>query len=366
MIELKNITVEVKDRPLIKDISLKIQTPSFHCLIGPTGCGKTTLLETIIGLRKVKKGQILLDGKDITNLPTYRRGFAYVPQDAALFPHLTVEENIMYGVKYGSVSDKQGRYKVVMEIVEILGISHLLKRKAVNLSGGERHRVALARALAPGYKYILLDEPLSALHKGMKRELWFLLKELQKRYNLTFLMVSHDLEEAFFLSDTITVMIDGKVHQTGTKEEIYRRPKTQEIARFFGMKNIFDAKVKYINGDAIVVYCPTLLSFFTLSHEKVKKINFSNHVKLGIHPENIRIIKDKTENRENVLFGKVKAVFEKGFSYLVLFRVEKVNVTLEIEIPYSQYRELNLREGSSVFASLDEESMFLMDANGSM
>lgn len=122
----------------------------------------------------------MLDGKDITNLPVHKRRFSYVPQDLAIFPHLTVEENIFYGIRHGAVRDKKIKYEAAIEMAKLLGIFHLLKRKAVNLSGGERQRVALTRALAPGHKYLLLDEPLSALHEGMKKELWFLLKELQK------------------------------------------------------------------------------------------------------------------------------------------------------------------------------------------
>ncbi len=361
MIELREITVEVRGQPLIKDVSLDIQTPSFHCLIGPTGCGKTTLLETIVGLRKVKKGKILLDGKDITHLPTYLRGFAYVPQDAALFPHLTVEENIMYGIRHGSVSDKQSRYKVAMEIVEILGISHLLKRKAVNLSGGERQRVALARALAPGYKYILLDEPLSALHKGMKKELWFLLKDLQKRYNLTFLMVSHDLEEAFFLADTISVMIDGRIHQTGTKESIYSKPKTEEVARFLGIKNIFSAQITKVDSNRVSVYCPELSQTFTLPCEKSLLNN--TFVKIGIHPESVKVEKDTVQENGKKLSGKVERIFEKASSYLVVFRPYNSRVTMEVEIPSMEYKELGIGEGSHVSLVLKESSIFLLDGS---
>ncbi|MFN3739882.1 MAG: ABC transporter ATP-binding protein [Thermodesulfovibrionales bacterium] len=361
MIELKEITVSAGGFS-IRDLSLNIQTGSCHILIGPTGCGKTTLLEAVLGLRRIKKGTIMLDGKDITNLPVHERGFSYVPQDLAIFPHLTVEDNILYGIRHGNVSDKQKRYEAGLEIAESLGISPLMKRKAVNLSGGERQRVALARALAPGHKYLLLDEPLSALHEGMKRELWFLLKELQKKYDLTILMVSHDLEETFFLADNISIMIDGHIHQTGQKDEIYHNPSTFQVADFFGIKNIFKAEKMSCDNDKVLVYCPELGTSLVVPAHMNEKIEIGKPFFIGIRPEEVMILRhDKYKSdQDNLLHGTITAIFKKGSFNTILFKPRGASRTIEIDVPNYAFRKLDIKETQDVKVTLRKENLFFI------
>ncbi len=363
MIEINDIEVQIKGFSL-KNISLTIQTGSCHCLVGPTGCGKTTLLEAVLGLRSIKKGKILLDKKDITTLPVHERGFSYVPQDLAIFPHLTVEENILYGIKHSNLSDKQKRYKSGLEIAESLGINHLLKRKAVNLSGGERQRIALARALAPGHKYLLLDEPLSALHEGMKKELWLLIKELQRKYDLTILMISHDMEETCFLSDSISVMIDGTIHQSDLREKVFNMPATQSVAEFFGIKNIFKAEIIKTNGDFVTLYCPKLSSKLVLPSSRLIDVNFDEKVsvKVGIRPENIMVLRKDKESREkdNILHGRIENVFEKGTYHLIIFRPHNTQSTIEIEIPDYAYKKCGVKKGHDAEVALKKECIFYL------
>lgn len=361
MIEVSAISVSTKGFSL-NNITLNVQAGSCHCLVGPTGCGKTTLLEAILGLRKVQKGTILLDGKDITNKSLHDRGFSYVPQDLAIFPHLTVKENIFYGIRYGVVADKQKRYESALEMADSLGLSSILHRKATNLSGGECQRIALARALAPGREYILLDEPLSALHEGMKKELWLLLKELQKRYNLTILMVSHDMEETYFLADHITIMTNGQIQQTGHKDEVYHLPATLEVAEFFGIKNIFNAEIKARNENNCTVYCKELASELLLPVERLAKLNKTVRGFLfGIRAQDIMFLRpDAPKNAQNYIEGKITAIYHKGSSALVLFTPNGSNATMEIDLPSYALAKLRLRESIKATASLPMEHIFVL------
>lgn len=362
MLEIRNISVQTKGFSL-KDTSLTVQTGSCHVIVGPTGCGKTTLLEAVIGFRKIQNGRIILDGKDITNLPVHERGFSYVPQDLALFPHISIEENIFYGIRHSRNSGHKERYEAAREVAASLSINHLLKRKAVNLSGGERQRVALARALAPGHRYLLLDEPLSALHEGMKKEMWFLLKELQEKYRFTILMVSHDMEETFFLADHISIMIDGQIHQTGDKDEIYHRPSTRSAADFFGIKNIFKAEITGSNNDSISLYCPALAAKLTVPHSKLKTIEPGTPVSVGIRAEEVMILRQgyMEHAQDNALPGKITDVIEKGGSHTVLIKPEGAHRTVEIEVPNYAFRKLGLEKAQDAVVALRGESLFFVE-----
>lgn len=361
MIEIKDITVRMKGFS-IKDVSLTIQTGSCHCLIGPTGCGKTTFLEAILGLRRPQKGTVLLDGKDITDLPMHERGFSYVPQDLAIFPHLSVEENIVYGIRHSTVSSKHDRYDEAIKMANSMGIAHLRKRKAINLSGGERQRVALARALAPGHRYLLLDEPFSALHEGMKRELWFLLKELQKKYGFTILMVSHDMEETFFLADYVSVMIDGVIHQTDKKDVVYQYPSNLEVAGFFGIKNIFDAEITGIEGSNYMLYCEALNTKILLPIDGIdKNRQLGEKITFGIRAEDVMILRPGFKGKDNnLLTGIIAAIYHKGSSSLAMFMPDNSSITIEINIPDYARAKLNIRESMPVTTSLRSERIFVL------
>ncbi len=360
MIDVIDLHVKVRAFSL-KNVSLKVQTGSCHCLIGPTGCGKTTLLEAILGLRKVEKGTVLLDGKDITNLPLHKRGFSYVPQDLAIFPHLTVEENIIYGIKHSNVSNKKKRYDEAIKLVHLLGIAHLLKRKAVNLSGGEKQRVALARALAPGHKYLLLDEPLSALHEGMKKELWFLLKELQKKYEFTILMVSHDMEETFFLADHVSIMIDGVIHQSDRKDVVYRYPSNSEVARFFGIKNIFNGDIKGKEGDHYRLYCKELNGEILLPIDRINNMPERGSITFGIRSEDVIMLRpDLPMKKENTITGVVKEIHPAGSNSVVMFKPDGSDKLIEITIPDYAFAKLYPKPSMRANITLRSDRLFVL------
>ncbi|MFQ5559434.1 MAG: ABC transporter ATP-binding protein [Nitrospinota bacterium] len=348
-----------------KEISLSVGKGQCHVIVGPTGAGKTLLLETVVGFVKPHRGRVLLDEKEISNEPVERRGIGYVPQDLAIFPHLTVEQNIFFGlnVKKERAEDLQ---KHVWELVEVVGITKLLPRQVGNLSGGELQRVALVRALGAGNKTILLDEPLSSLHESLKRELWFLLKKLQRKFNLSILMVTHDLEEAYFLGDQISILLNGRIEQTGTKGEIYYFPKTRKAAEFVGIRNFFNASVLAAAQGGHILRCDGLETSLTAKGNNPEKNTgrmVGSPVTACIRSENVMVLREGyvREHQDNILAGKIISLFEKGKSHALIFLPEKSGLTIEIEVPDFAMKKMGLCEGKEAAVSLKSESLFLLD-----
>ncbi len=348
---------------VLSNVSLAVLPSSCHVILGPTGSGKTLLLESVIGLRNPQAGKVILEGKDITRLPMERRGLSYVPQDLALFPHMTVKENILYPVRIrGNKPDIE--IGIVRELVDSLGIRHILDRSVQNLSGGERQRTALARVVASGCKYLILDEPLSALHESLKKELWYLLKDLQRRYDLAILMVTHDLEEAFFLGDTVSVILDGKVRQQGRKEDVYERPASVEVVRFLGIRNLFRVKTERVTGDSLLVYCEDLGTTLRLSPPTLKsRVAETSSFAVGIRSEDVAILmpRELTPHLTNIIEGTIRDTFGNGAFLTLIATNHHSSISVEVALPRIMAKKLELAKGSSVFLRLPEESLFLID-----
>lgn len=221
-------------------VSLHVEAGSFFAIMGPTGSGKTLLLESLAGLIKPQQGKIFLNGKDITKAPPEQRGMGLVYQDNALFPHMTVLENITYGQRYHGIEAAAGK-RHALELAEMLRITPLLERKPAGLSGGEKQRTAIARALACRPDVVLLDEPLSSLDPQFREGLRKNLKELHRATQTIFFMVTHDFTDALTLAEQAAVIHNGRVEQAGAIADIFRKPATTFIARFVGMENIFPA-----------------------------------------------------------------------------------------------------------------------------
>ena len=359
MLELNNISTK-SGKFILKDICLHFKKNQTHIIIGPTGSGKTMLLDSVIGFRKPFNGEVILNGKNINNLEIEKREIAYVPQSLCLFPHLIVEDNILYSLKVRNIEKK---CDLIYELCESLGIKNILKRNIKNLSGGESQRVAVARAIASGYNILLLDEPFSALHEGMKMELWFLLKKLQQKYNLTIIMVTHNLEEAFFLGDTISVIINGEIMQSGEKEYIYYSPQSTEIAKFMGIRNLFAVNITDINKDKITVFCNELNASLNISpllySGSFKK---GDTVNAGIRSDDIMILREGylKPDQDNLLKGRILDIFEKGSSYLIIFSPENFEKIIEIELPNYAFQKLQLSIGQLITVSLKNERIFLL------
>ncbi len=258
---LDNVSKHFEETAAIDHVSLAIPRGSFTTLLGPSGCGKTTTLRMIAGFYEPDSGSITLGGRRIDQLPAHQRGTAMVFQDYALFPHMTVYDNVAYGLKLAKVG-RDERERRVAQTLDFVGLGGLARRWPNQLSGGQQQRVALARALIVEPEVLLLDEPLSNLDANLRERMRWELRELQQRLGITFLYVTHDQEEALAMSDWIAVMREGKVEQWGTPWEIYHRPRSEFMAQFVGAANLLPATVVAcdqgqatvaVNGHTLVV-----------------------------------------------------------------------------------------------------------------
>lgn len=242
MVEVREVTKRFGDFVALDNVSLTIGEGEFMTFLGPSGCGKTTCLRLISGFEQPTSGQILIAGKDVSNDPPYRRNVNQVFQSYALFPHLTVRENIEFGLRMKKMAPEAMREKTGWSVA-MTSLGGMEDRKPAQLSGGQRQRVALARAIVCEPEVLLLDEPLSALDAKLRTQMRSELKNLQKRLGITFIFVTHDQEEALSMSDRIAVMNKGRVEQIGTAAEIYHHPRTEFVAGFIGETNIVEAEV---------------------------------------------------------------------------------------------------------------------------
>ena len=239
IISLKDIVVDFDGENILNGLSLDIHDKEFVTLLGPSGCGKTTTLRIIGGFQTPKSGSVFFDGKDIANLPPYKREVNTVFQKYALFSHLNVFENIAFGLRLKKLPDQEIKSRV-LEMLEIVGLKNFARRDINTLSGGQQQRVAIARALVNQPKVLLLDEPLGALDLKLRKEMQIELKRIQQALEITFIYVTHDQEEALSMSDTIVVMADGKIQQIGSPTDIYNEPVNAFVADFIGESNIID------------------------------------------------------------------------------------------------------------------------------
>lgn len=362
MLEVSNLTVRAGSF-LLNNVSLTVAPSSCHAIVGATGSGKSLLLESIVGIRHPLSGSIALNGRDITDLPIEQRYISYVPQDLALFPHLSVRENILFGARVRGIQDDV-HGALVERLVASVGIGSLLDRSVTNMSGGERQRVALVRALATGNRFLLLDEPFSALHEGLRRELLFVLMELHKMHGLTVLIVTHDTEEAFFLSDTMLVLLGGEVRQSGAVRVIYERPASLDVAHYFGIRNLFTATVTDIGERESIVVCPSLKTDLRLRHP----VSHSNlpargvPCTVGIRAENVMIVRPDREHKihDNLIHGSVSKIFMRGTSHTVLFTPIGNGPPVEIDVPDYAFRKLAIQEEAPVSIFFKAESLFIL------
>jgi ABC-type Fe3+/spermidine/putrescine transport system ATPase subunit len=348
----------------IIDLNIQIEEGEFHFLLGPTGSGKTLILESIMGLRKPRTGRIWIADREVQILPPERRGISYVPQDLALFPHLNVKENILFGIKARDL-DMKIYEEYVHALIEVMRIDHLLERYPAHLSGGEKKRVALLRALAPKPKLLLLDEPLSGLDLSIKIDIQHLLKNLHSSFHTTTLCVTHDFEEAHSLAHGMTIFIDGKVEQVGKRDDVFLRPKSKKVAQFLGAKNLYRAKVlrNEESSQRLILGVNGLLFSIPINLYQAK-IEVGKEVDLFIRPEEVMILREdkpvKDSLKRNVFEGEVLDMTDKERYHLVYFQTTEGRIPFEISIPNYTFRNLNLSIGKMVRIALREESLWVM------
>lgn len=344
MIKVKNISKRLKGFSL-KDVSLNIDDNEYFVILGPTGVGKTVLLEIIAGLIKPDSGDVYIDKKRITNLTPEERNIGMVYQDYMLFPHLNVKENIIFGLKARKVK-KDKIEDLLKNIVRLFHIEHLVSRKTKNLSGGEKQRVALARALITSPEVLLLDEPLSALDPETKQKFIEDLKSLHEKLKTTTVHVTHDFNEAFSLADKIAIMKDGRIIQSGTTEEVFNKPNSGFVANFTGVRNIFQGKVINDNSDTYVLINGLKIAVVT---EKKGCVNIT------IRPEDILLsLKPFVSSARNNFLGVIKKISE---------QLSLVQITVDIGIPLTVFvtkqsmREMDLTESKKVFVTFKASSV---------
>jgi spermidine/putrescine transport system ATP-binding protein len=285
-VKLESLTKRFDNVTAVDEISIDIQPGEFFSLLGPSGCGKTTTLRLVAGFEQPTNGRILLDGVDVANRPPHRRNVNTVFQSYALFPFLTVAENVAFGMKYKSVPKPEVNTRVT-EALELVQLAGYEKRRPNQLSGGQQQRVALARALVLRPAVLLLDEPLGALDAKLRRTLQVELGALQKQVGITFLYVTHDQEEALTMSDRLAVMNHGRVIQLGTPEEVYNEPVDAYVADFLGVSNLMDAQVE--PGSNGRESCRLRLGDFVLQAE-AGRLDATGPVKVAIRPERIDML----------------------------------------------------------------------------
>ena len=250
-VELTDVSVDFGDVGALDSVSLDVASGEFFTLVGPSGCGKTTTLRTIAGFEEPTSGSVSIRGSDVTGVPPEKRNVGVVFQNYALFPHMSVRENVRYGLKYHDTPGGVTPRERVDDLLALVDMDGLGERDPSQLSGGQRQRVALARALAPGPDVLLLDEPLSALDARLRERLRLTVREIQRSLGITTVYVTHDQGEALAISDRVAVVNDGRIEQVGAPESIYREPETRFVAEFVGDNNVFDAVVE--NGEPLRV-----------------------------------------------------------------------------------------------------------------
>ncbi len=299
----------------VRDVSLSVAKGEIFSLLGGSGCGKTTLLRMLAGFEEPSAGRIFLDGRDMTGVPPWNRPVHMMFQSYALFPHMTVEKNIGYGLKHEPMS-KAERAARVREMLELVELQPFAERKPHQISGGQRQRVALARALARQPKLLLLDEPLAALDKKLRERTQFELMAIQERTGVTFIVVTHDQQEAMTLSDRIAVMDKGEVRQVGSPGEIYEFPNSRFVANFIGSISSFPARVMERGAGELRLSVPALGG--EVLARAVPGIVEGQEATLALRPEKLHITRDRPDSA-NAFAGAVKdlAYFGKDSLYRV-------------------------------------------------
>ncbi len=337
-ISFQNITKIFGDFTAVDDLSLNVYQREFFALLGASGCGKSTLLRMLAGFENPTKGKILLDGQDMTGIPPYKRPVNMMFQSYALFPHMTVENNIAFGLKQDGMakSEIDDRVQAMLKLVKLEKFG---KRKPHQLSGGQRQRVALARSIAKRPKVLLLDEPLGALDKKLREETQFELMDLQMELGLTFMVVTHDQEEAMTMADRIAIMDKGKVMQVATPAEVYEAPNSKFVADFIGNVSMFEGKVEKSAGGVIEIATG---DGFVVKADVADAPSTGSPVWFALRPEKFKVSKKKPENPGvNSVDGEIwdiaylgdMTVFHVKIGSGKVIKVSQMNATRETEEP---------------------------------
>ncbi|QPE05534.1 ABC transporter ATP-binding protein [Microbacterium schleiferi] len=294
-LELRGIRKTFPGFTALHDLDLVIPAGSFFALLGPSGCGKTTTLRIVAGLERPTAGSISIGGKDVTSVPPHKRPVNTVFQSYALFPHMTVQENVEFGLRRRKVTDAASRALDALKLVEL---DHVAGRKPSQMSGGQQQRVALARAIVNRPALLLLDEPLGALDLKLRRQMQSELKTIQDEVGITFLHVTHDQEEAMTMADTVAVMNHGRIEQMGAPQELYELPRTGFVASFLGQSNLIAGAVESAAGGTLVA---RTAAGGTLRMPIERAVSTSGTITVGVRPEKLMLASEAPTTDDNVL-----------------------------------------------------------------
>lgn len=315
MIILTNLRKQYGDFVAVENTTLNVKKGEFLTFLGSSGCGKTTTLRMIAGFEDPTEGSILIGGKHAEHLPPNKREVNTVFQNYALFPHLTIRENIAFGLKLQKVKKAEIKERVE-NIIKLVKLEEHADKSPDQLSGGQKQRVAIARAIVNNPKVLLLDEPLGALDLKLRKEMQLELKQLQRELEITFIYVTHDQEEALTMSDRIVVMNKGRIEQVGTAHEIYERPQTKFVAQFIGETNLFeDVEILEKNGNNYVV----AIGSEKVSTDSMKDFKPGEKVHISIRPENMKLSRTPMEGRESIAVTYDSNIYVGNISKFVVF-----------------------------------------------
>jgi putative spermidine/putrescine transport system ATP-binding protein len=343
VLSIRDLSFQYGETTVLRDINLDIAPGEIVCLLGPSGCGKTTLLRIIAGLETGHSGTICYEEQNIDLIPVHQRRFGLMFQDFALFPHMTVAENIIFGMRMQG-KNRQEQQERLAEILNLVELNEFEDRRVTTLSGGERQRVALARSLAPHPRLLMLDEPFSSLDAALKDQLLVEMRRIIKQIGLTAIYVTHDQHEAFRIADRVVVMRSGQIEQVASPEAIYRQPETEFVARFLGLTNIVG--VQRVEAS----YAHTSIGEFPVSGDPAAIL---------IHPDGIKLAKH-TES-DDILHGTIRKVVYTGDTYQIDI-VIKESIYFSFKVGVFQLKTLPL-PGDTITIQYDADLVTPLQAS---
>jgi putrescine transport system ATP-binding protein len=356
-LQIQKVTKTFGATYAVDDVSLDVYQGEFFSLLGGSGCGKTTLLRILAGFEKPDAGRVLIDGVDVTDLPPYARPVNMMFQSYALFPHLSVEQNIAFGLHQERMPRKAIAERVA-EMLELVQLSNLRKRRPDQLSGGQRQRVALARALAKHPKLLLLDEPLGALDKKLRERTQFELMSIQERVGITFVTVTHDQEEALTMSTRVAVMDAGRIVQVNTPANLYEFPANRFVAGFIGSVNLIEGRVvEQLDGE-VRIQAEGFEGSFVMDH--VDPLPLGTPVAIAVRPEKLNVHDEKPTDRPNWVHGRVVDIAYLGD--VSIYHLETAGGrSIRVQITHEQrYSRPHYRWEDEIYVSWDSEDGVLL------
>ena len=347
VVELRDVSKSIHGHDILHNLDIEVRNGEFLTLLGPSGCGKTTLLRLISGFEDPTTGKIFINGKDVSGLPPHLRHVHTVFQSYALFPHMTVFENVAFGLRCQKHSAEEINERVT-DVLKIVKLEKYAARKPENLSGGQQQRVAIARAIVNRPLVLLLDEPLSSLDYRLRKTMQIELKQLQRKLGITFIFVTHDQEEALSMSDRVVVMHEGRIEQIGTPRQVYEKPANLTVAKFIGEVNIFESVVTAIDDKQITLDIQ--------GRKRIAKSSLPLHVgqkvNVLVRPEDLRVWdKSEIEDSSEMFPGVVEEVIYKGTTVDLMVRLANNELVAATEFFDEDDDRLEYTIGETVFAT---------------